>query len=258
MGRTILIFRKGITFSFEKRKGYGTEYEVNYYQINVGEERFAELIRAACGVDTKEEESDRIREIYAEDIVLSEETAQEEGVMEERLAETAYTGKESEEAIGENVTEEMAEADGSGAWQLLRAVAYAALAVCVTGFLFLVVQRIVRKRRYRRMDVTGRFRILVSANMRILRMLGFRRDRGETLQEFRERIVDERGCADCGLRFIEDYEKILYGDKKAGPDMLQNAVEEKKALIKVLKEKKGWRYFLYFFLLLSKQYTVEA
>ncbi|MDE7188022.1 MAG: transglutaminase-like domain-containing protein, partial [Lachnospiraceae bacterium] len=375
-------FQDGDNLLFRKRKGYGTEYETDYYQINVGADRFDELVRDACGADVNEEQARRIYEIYGEDIVFSEETEQylegfagsaqdrldwlrlveqelssytytrqpgelpedaadagtfldyfllegregycthfatafvllarsqgmsaryvqgfcvpmkgvnevsvysnmahawpevyfegvgwvpfeptpgfgglrytpweteqREGETEGRLEESTGRSAEREEGIRANVPDEAEEAGGNrnGAGWFLRAAGYALLAVCVTGFLFLMIQRIFRQRHYRRMDVTGRFRAVVSVNMRILAMLGFRRDSRETLQEFRERITHGTGCADCRLRFIEDYEEILYGEKEAGQEMLQAAMEERRELMKTLKEKKGWRYFLFYY-----------
>ena len=95
------------------------------------------------------------------------------------------------------------------------------------------------------MDVSGRFRIVVSVNLRILGMLGLRRDENETLQEFRERIIREKECTGCRLQCIEDYEELLYGGKAGKPEMLERAVTEREELLKLLKKKRKWRYFLY-------------
>lgn len=42
---------EGGDFVFERRKGYGTEYDVTYYQVNMGEELFEELLEASKDPD---------------------------------------------------------------------------------------------------------------------------------------------------------------------------------------------------------------
>lgn len=137
---------------------------------------------------------------------------------------------------------------GAGAWRFLTVLGYAMLAVCVTGIGILALQRAMRRRRYRRMDVTGKFRMEIAANLRTLGLIGLRREEGETLQEFRERIVGDRaqqGSLDCALQCITDYEEILYGERTAEPKMLKTAVKERKELLAVLRERKKWRYVFF-------------
>ena len=121
---------------------------------------------------------------------------------------------------------------------------YAALAVCVTGSGILALQQAIRRRRYRRMDVTGQFRMEVGVVVRALGFLGLRREEGETLQEFRERAV--RGGT---LQCISDYEEILYGEKAAEQEMLQTVVRERQELLAALRERKKWRYVLFWWML---------
>lgn len=127
----------------------------------------------------------------------------------------------------------------------------------------LVLQQAMRRRRYRRMDVTGKFRMEIAVSLRALGFLGLRRQETETLQEFRERVLAgemlrttreagrpaaedrERGEGLCALQCIIDYEKSLYGEKAAGWEMLQTAVRERKELLAVLRERKRWRYMLF-------------
>lgn len=370
----------GDNLLFRKRRGYGTEYEVDHYQINAGSDRFDEFVRAACGTDTKEEETRRIYEIYAEDVALSEETEryldeiagraydrldwlrlveqelssytytrqpeklpedaadaeaflnyfllegregycthfatafallarsqgmsaryvqgfcvpmkgerevsvynsmahawpevyfegvgwipfeptpgyggmwytsweteQSAGMPEGRPEETVRRNAEPDEAGREDLPERAEEEQGSGngTWRFLRVVVDAVCVVCAAALLSLVIQRIFLRRRYRRMDVNGRFRIVVSANLRILGMLGLLRDESETLQEFRERIIREEEYTGCRLQFIEDYEELLYGGKAGKPEILERSVTEREELLKLLKKKRKWRYFLY-------------
>lgn len=142
---------------------------------------------------------------------------------------------------------------GAGVWRFLTVFGYAVLAVCVTGSGILALQRAMRRRRYRRMDVTGKFRAEIAVNLRALRMIGMRREEGETLQEFRERIVHGeagQGFMKCALQCITDYEEILYGERAAEPKMLRTAVRERKELLAVLRERKKWRYVFFWWRLM--------
>lgn len=371
-------YRDGDTFLFQERKGYGTEYEVNYYQINVGTEEFDRFLRSVSSQGGEDERSHRVREIYMEDIVLSESTenyleeltwnaydrlewlrmieqelssytytrqpevlpgnvksagdfldffllesqrgycthfatafvllARSQGMparyvqgfcvpvkttgevsvyndmahawpevyfegvgwipfeptpgygrfrytpwgterieedMEVRAEDALWESGNVEEPVREEAQEE--EETGNGIWRFLAVAAYAAAAVCLAGFIMLVLQWNVRKWHYRRMDVTGKFRTVVSLNMRILSLLGLRRDVWETLQEFRDRAVCAEALEGCQLRFVGSYEAVLYGEKDAEPEMLQTAMAEREELIRILKRKKKWRYYLWYY-----------
>lgn len=366
----------GDNLLFRKKRGYGTAYEVNYYQMNVGAYSFDRFLKTADVPEEDGEQARRIYDTYLEDIVLSEETERylEEltdgidepldrlRVMERELSSFFYTkqpdrlpeeigsagefldyfllesregycthfatafallaraqgmparyvqgfcvpmekgetsvysymahawpevyvdgvgwipfeptpgygqirytpwetGREKEDravAYGEPLrrekkeaakeyTKEAKEENGAGMGRLFGAVGYAAAAVCAAGAVFLVLQRMFRRRRFQRMDVTGKFLAVAAVNRRILAILGLSRDGKETLQEFRERALGGELCMECRLQFIEDYEEILYGEKEAGPEMLQTAAAERKELARLLKEKKKWRYFLYYY-----------
>lgn len=372
-------FLDGDNLLFQKKRGYGTEYEATYYQLNVGANLFDQFLRSADPGDTDEEQIRRVYDVYTDGIALSEETSryleevagnaydrldwlrkieqelasftytkqpeklpedaadaatfldyfllesregycthfatafvllarsqgmparyvqgfcvpmrgagevsvynnmahawpevyfegvgwipfeptpgygrlrytpweteQKEGNIEGSQEEILRKEERADDPVSGNVPE-AEEENGNSTWRFLRTILYAVAAVCVTGFLFLVIQRIFRRRRYRRMDVTGRFRVVAAVNMRILGMLGFRRNESETLQEFRKHIVRGKKGVSCRLQFIEDYEKLLYGEKAAEPEMLESALEERKELIKLLKEKKKWRYYLFYY-----------
>ena len=141
---------------------------------------------------------------------------------------------------------EEAPAAGAQALRFLAVFGYAALAVCVTGSGILVLQQVMRRRRYRRMDVTGRFRMELAVVVRALGFLGLRREEGETLQEFRERAAQGDSVKIlCALQCISDYEEILYGEKAAEQEMLQTVVRERQELLAALRERKKWRYVLF-------------
>lgn len=159
-------------------------------------------------------------------------------------ADAAASAKEELPAVEETP------AAGVQALRFLAVFGYAALAVCVTGSGILVLQQVMRRRCYRRMDVTGRFRMELAVVVRALGFLGLRREEGETLQEFRERAAQGDSVKIlCALQCISDYEEILYGEKAAEQEMLQTAVRERQELLAALRERKKWRYVLFWWML---------
>ena len=159
-------------------------------------------------------------------------------------ADAAASAKEELPAVEETP------AAGVQALRFLAVFGYAALAVCVTGSGILVLQQAMRRRRYRRMDVTGQFRMEIAVVVRALGFLGLRREEGETLQEFRERAAQGDSVKIlCALQCISDYEEILYGEKAAEQEMLQTAVRERQELLAALRERKKWRYVLFWWML---------
>lgn len=159
-------------------------------------------------------------------------------------ADAAASAKEELPAVEETP------AAGVQALRFLAVFGYAALAVCVTGSGILVLQQVMRRRRYRRMDVTGRFRMELAVVVRALGFLGLRREEGETLQEFRERAAQGDSVKIlCALQCISDYEEILYGEKAAEQEMLQTVVRERQELLAALRERKKWRYVLFWWML---------
>lgn len=388
-------FWDGDNLLFSEKKGFGTAYEVDYYQMNAGTEGFDRFLRAALGQpdNTAEERRERIYEIYGEEVTLSEETRRylesltaDAGdplerlrLLEQELSSYTYTkrpeplpdgiadagefldyfllesregycthfataftllaralglpsryvqgfcvpmkktetsvygdmahawpevyldgagwipfeptpgyagirytpwatedeeadiavtyGMSSQnadegvtaEAVAEKDTAKKEEAPDSDVGRFLTVMGRALLAVCVTGIVALALQRVIRGKRYRRMDAAGKLRMEIAVNLRILKFLGLRRGETETLQEFRERAVrsgmlrvsgegGERRAEDgCSLRCIEDYEEILYGEKEALPKMVDTAVRERKELMTALREQKRWWYFFFRF-----------
>lgn len=159
-------------------------------------------------------------------------------------ADAAASAKEELPAVEETP------AAGVQALRFLAVFGYAALAVCVTGSGILVLQQAMRRRRYRRMDVTGQFRMEIAVVVRALGFLGLRREEGETLQEFRERAAQGDSVKIlCALQCISDYEEILYGEKAAEQEMLQTVVRERQELLAALRERKKWRYVLFWWML---------
>lgn len=106
------------------------------------------------------------------------------------------------------------------------------------GFaLVLALDNLIGMYRYRRMNLTEKLKVEVRKNLRILSWMGLKREEQETLQELRERGMLMPGLTP--LRFLEDYEDVVYGGKTVGEEMLEGAKKEREQLwILIRKEKK--------------------
>lgn len=119
------------------------------------------------------------------------------------------------------------------------------LTFAAAGLLFAVSGRVIRKKRYRRMDSSGKYNKAVRDNMRILAWLGLRRGESETLQEFGRRAAEAFGPAKGQPAFIETYEALLYGGKSVDETDVRKAADEGRQLLAVLREKKKRTFFYY-------------
>ena len=109
---------------------------------------------------------------------------------------------------------------------------------------------VLRRYRYGRMSSEERFALEVSRNLKILSLLGLKRESGETLQELRERAFfqkapgGEPGSFDMAemLHFMEEYESVVYGEKEVGEELVREAVLEGRLLLELLRRENWWAY----------------
>ena len=113
----------------------------------------------------------------------------------------------------------------------LKIAVYAVVMCAAAGLLFVIFERVIRKRRYQKMNPEGRFDMVVRRNLRILAWLGLRRQDSETLQEFGKRVVVQLGLSKKQPAFIEKYEAIIYGGKSADEADVKEAGYEGKQLL---------------------------
>lgn len=133
-------------------------------------------------------------------------------------------------------------------WQSGAARFFGVLAICVAVIfaglgLALAFDNLVGAYRYGKMNAEERLKAEVRRNLRMLSWLGIKRDGQETMQELRGRVMDALGPA--SLHFIEDYEDVIYGGKRAEDAMLQGVKKDREGLWELIKAKKKWRYYLY-------------
>ncbi len=126
-------------------------------------------------------------------------------------------------------------------WKLAGLGGLAILLAC--GGLW-IIDGIRHRRRYQKLEPEEKLRTEVFQNLELLRWLGLERKPWETLQETGERARGLPGLeTDERPRFLEDYERVVYGAKRVEADMIQEAVREREKILKLLKAQKKWAYF---------------
>ncbi len=169
------------------------------------------------------------------------------GFETESREESSGAGEEAGEAPEqeEQGREEMEEGGTGEFWRLFGT----ALPVILVGCLvLLLLENGLDRYRYGKKSPEEKLRMAVFRNLEVLSWLGISQREQETLQELRERAQEAfrlAGVPDMEqeLRFIEDYESVLYGGREAGEDMLQAAVQARERLLGRLKETRKWAYF---------------
>lgn len=112
------------------------------------------------------------------------------------------------------------------------------------ALLIFLLNRLLVRFRYRKMDLTAKFRAEVERNQRLLALMGIKRGQEETLKEFGKRagaILDEENA----LQFLQSYEDFVYGDKEVEQSMLDETKRQQEELGEILKRKKRWAYLYY-------------
>lgn len=128
----------------------------------------------------------------------------------------------------------------NGVRQLMRMILIALLCIGGTAVIICAMNRLVADYRYRKMSGEEKLKAEVRQNMQILALMGIKRHE-ETLEEFRKRVEDT--SLDKGsLQFLENYEGILYGNRKVDEEMMEIIKKQQKELLLLLKKKKRWAY----------------
>ncbi len=159
---------------------------------------------------------------------------------------------------------------------------YTALAVLLVCWILLMFENALGKYRYGKMNPEKRLKLEVYQNLRVLSCFGLEREEWETLEEFRGRAVHllgryenggaglpdrseegkavhlpgrfEKGKAvhlperygeerELSIRFMEDYERVVYGGQPAGEDMIKETMKEREGLLELLKRERRWVWF---------------
>jgi hypothetical protein len=163
---------------------------------------------------------------YRGSLNSTEEEEEEEEETDEPLEAVV---KEEEDSITKEGTQRF--------WVFLPRVVMALLAGVI---LVMVIDHMLSRYRYEKLSAEGKLWVEVRRNLWVLSLLGVERREDETLEE-----LLLRGSVMPGkhiLHFIEDYEGVVYGGKRAGKEMITGAKREREELLKLLKREKKWTY----------------
>ncbi len=111
-------------------------------------------------------------------------------------------------------------------------VLYPLIGLAVFIILYILMSRLIYSIRTARMDNESRAMLLCRRNLRFLRLMGYKKDDAETLEEYGMGLPAE---TDKG--FITCMEKILYSEQKINDDMLATVERSAKEILKQLKKK---------------------
>ncbi len=124
--------------------------------------------------------------------------------------------EESEQDAGADTDEESESSEGPaqpGIDPMIFIIPTAAVAASL--LIFYIVSRFGSRRRYERMTPQEKFTYLTRQDLRLLGLLGFPRENGETLSEYHDRIMRSESV---GIKeqtgFIPLYETVLYSDRE--------------------------------------------
>lgn len=109
------------------------------------------------------------------------------------------------------------------------------------GMLYLLISRVVAKKKYRKMNEEDKARTMISKNMRILKTLGYPLGERVTLEEFKKEIAEDKELAEH-MGFIKLYERLLYSDHKVCATDVENVEREYELLKGIFKAKRKVYY----------------
>ncbi len=118
------------------------------------------------------------------------------------------------------------------------------LAVCL---IMLIVDGVVGRVRYKRLNLVEQYRFQVNKSLHILAIIGYKRRSYETLHEFSKRAIYalDDDISQRAISFIEYYEELLYGRREGEESLLSDIAESQKLLLKELKKQKNRAYPIY-------------
>lgn len=145
-------------------------------------------------------------------------------------------------------SDENAERKDTGITPVLRSVrlysVIVTIAILIAFFiLFIILSRFIQRRHFGRLKDTEKALYLAKDNLTLLHLLGKDMKTGETLSEYRARLMDDIESDPLG--FIPCYEAMLYSASDEISAMsLNEFVSDNRRLLLLLREKNRLRYFI--------------
>lgn len=115
------------------------------------------------------------------------------------------------------------------------------------AMIFYSIYRYLVMKKYRSLDLLDKAKTMCRLNMQILNILGYRVEKGETLEEFGRKLSTV--LPGDITEFIEAYEELLYAKAKGSEELLNQINSTNVMLMNELKTKKGVMTLFYKFLL---------
>ena len=163
---------------------------------------------------------------------------------------------ESDDQFGEEWNDAESADQESGEGQdlerFIRMIVFGISVIFIGFVLALVLDNLISFYRYQKMSLREKLKVEVNRNLRVLSLLGLKREEYETLQELNERTASIPELE--AMHFIEDYEDILYGEKSGSEEMLERAQEERRQIYILLKKEKKWAYIFYWLRMIAVRY----
>ncbi len=124
---------------------------------------------------------------------------------------------------------------------LLPVAGTAFLALVLSVILLAAARYFIRQYTYRRYTPLEKMYDNVRRNLAVLKYMGFRLSQGETIGEYRQRILQKD--SEYPLDFIVDFEEVIYGNGWVSEEMIQSARQDKNLMLKKLKDVGRLRYY---------------
>ena len=115
------------------------------------------------------------------------------------------------------------------------------LSVIAFLILFAVIGKLISRIRFSSLDKPEKIRRLSKDILSCLSLVGYKKESGETLSEFAERISPDMG--EKAHKFADIYERLLYSEYVLKSSDLQDAFTCHDEAMKLLKKKSPVRYF---------------
>ncbi len=143
--------------------------------------------------------------------------------------------------------------DEIGRVDIKRMIAIAALVMAFV-LVFIIADKLIRRSRYKKMGVRQRCVYDCQNCIGLLKLLGLKLQKGETLSEYRERAIkllfdggeegyEEEDAVECDcLDFLEAYEYILYSRNAAAEEYTDTIGRNRAQLYLLIKQRRGVLY----------------
>lgn len=165
--------------------------------------------------------------------------ADKEPVETKNVSHNPYENQEKTIALPD-VVERVEEPKKSIEWGKIAGIVAAWIVLC---FILFVGNRVWEKKRFQKLSVDKRFRLLCDRNEKVLKWLGLELEQGESLEEFGRRTSHElpKKC----ISYLERMEEVFYGGYPVDQSMCEEVLTCNEQLWKELKERKGKKYIFY-------------